>query len=75
MQKKNLFIDHVNLNTVFYGTLFFFENKAFADQSRIDNFSKSYNLSKNPAQNMINIALAQQDKTGSLLGYTGGMVC
>ena len=55
---------------LFSTVLYFFENKAFADQSRIDNFSKSYNLSKNPAQNMINIALAQQDKTGSLLGYT-----
>lgn len=41
-----------------------------ADQSCLNNFDRSYTLGNNPAENMINIALAQQGKTGSQLGYT-----
>ena len=39
-------------------------------QSRADHFYKDYTLGTNDAENMIAIALAQKDRTGSSLGYT-----
>ncbi len=39
-------------------------------QNRTENFNKNYTYSSDPGQYMVNIALAQQGKTGSQLGYT-----
>ncbi|MGN0677901.1 MAG: RICIN domain-containing protein [Ruminococcus sp.] len=46
------------------------EINAKATQNRTANFSKDYTLGSDPAQNILNIALAQQGKTGSDLGYS-----
>lgn len=43
---------------------------ASATQSRKQNFSTNYTLTGNGAQDILNVALAQQGKTGSQLGYT-----
>lgn len=41
-----------------------------ATQSRKQNFSTNYTLTGNGATDILNVALAQQGKTGSQLGYT-----
>lgn len=38
-------------------------------ENRSGNFSTNYSLGNNPAQNMVNIAFAQEGKKGSQLGY------
>ena len=41
-----------------------------ATQSRIGNFNKNFNLNSDGGNNIVNVALAQYEKTGSNLGYT-----
>ena len=41
-----------------------------ANQRRKDNFNMSFTLTGNGAQDVINVALAQQGKTGTQLGYS-----
>lgn len=48
---------------------------AFALQSRISNFSTGYELTGNGAADMVAIALAQEGKTGSQLGYSEEWCC
>lgn len=72
MKKRKLFSRLVSTLTAFVVCLMILpmvKPDAAKAENRSGNFSSNYSLGSDPAQNMVNIAFAQEGKKGSQLGY------